>query len=169
MDMTALAHMKPRAPYRRRTATCRLCGRAVRLDMPHVRRGDEVAHMDCMHRADAVAADLPWTREMCEMLPRPCPVTECHYYWAQNPCGARRPSRADGVMVGCYLDHVEAHPGGETLEDIGELMGITRERVRQIEASALRNLRHACEERGIDWQEFCHALGMYEEREGALT
>ena len=30
----------------------------------------------------------------------------------------------------------------ETLEQIGELLGITRERVRQIEAQALSRLRH---------------------------
>lgn len=29
-----------------------------------------------------------------------------------------------------------------TLEEIGEIMGVTRERVRQIEARALRKLRH---------------------------
>jgi len=29
-----------------------------------------------------------------------------------------------------------------TLEQIGEIMGVTRERVRQIEAHALRKLRH---------------------------
>lgn len=45
-------------------------------------------------------------------------------------------------------------PGRQlTLEEIGEIMGVTRERVRQIEAHALRKLRHPsrikylCEER----------------------
>ena len=34
-------------------------------------------------------------------------------------------------------------PGRQlTLEQIGEIMGVTRERVRQIEARALRKLRH---------------------------
>ena len=34
-------------------------------------------------------------------------------------------------------------PGRQlTLEEIGEIMGVTRERVRQIEAHALRKLRH---------------------------
>lgn len=31
--------------------------------------------------------------------------------------------------------------GGMTLEEIGQVMGVTRERVRQIEAMALRKLR----------------------------
>lgn len=34
-------------------------------------------------------------------------------------------------------------PGRQfTLEEIGQLMGVTRERVRQIEAKALKKLRH---------------------------
>ncbi len=36
---------------------------------------------------------------------------------------------------------VAAHPDGATLEEIGELWGITRERVRQIERAALHQLR----------------------------
>ena len=36
------------------------------------------------------------------------------------------------------LDDGEAH----TLEDVGKVFGVTRERIRQIEAKALRKLRH---------------------------
>lgn len=35
---------------------------------------------------------------------------------------------------------VEAHPDGATLDEIGEWLGVTRERVRQMEADALRSL-----------------------------
>lgn len=37
-------------------------------------------------------------------------------------------------------DAVRAHPHGMTLEEIGQVMHITRERVRQIENTALRKL-----------------------------
>lgn len=40
-------------------------------------------------------------------------------------------------------DIVKANPDGMTLEEIGAHLGITRERVRQIEASALMKLREA--------------------------
>ena len=35
---------------------------------------------------------------------------------------------------------IEAHPGGATLGEIADYMGVTRERVRQIEFGALRKL-----------------------------
>jgi RNA polymerase sigma factor (sigma-70 family) len=40
-----------------------------------------------------------------------------------------------------------------TLESIGQRMGVTRERVRQIEAAALQKLRRRLEARGIGWPE----------------
>lgn len=44
----------------------------------------------------------------------------------------------------------ELSRGNYTLEEIAEMMGLTRERVRQIEAMALRKLRRALVRRGID-------------------
>jgi DNA-directed RNA polymerase sigma subunit (sigma70/sigma32) len=37
-----------------------------------------------------------------------------------------------------------------SLEEIGKQMGVTRERIRQIEVSGLRKLKAALERRGID-------------------
>lgn len=37
---------------------------------------------------------------------------------------------------------VEEHPGGATLEEVGAMFGITRERARQIEAKALAKFPH---------------------------
>jgi len=40
--------------------------------------------------------------------------------------------------------------GNYTLEEIADMMGLTRERVRQIEAIALRKLRWQLRRRGLD-------------------
>lgn len=58
---------------------------------------------------------------------RPNPWTDLE--WEQHPEAMRA---------------VQEHPDGMTLEEIGRLMGVTRERVRQIEAQALRKLMAAC-------------------------
>jgi hypothetical protein len=44
---------------------------------------------------------------------------------------------------------VDVHPDGATLELVGEVLGITRERVRQIEEVALRKLRRGSEGRRL--------------------
>ena len=52
------------------------------------------------------------------------------------------------------LDRFGLGASGETpmtLEAIGQRMGVTRERVRQIEAAALLKLRHRLQARGIEW------------------
>jgi RNA polymerase primary sigma factor len=52
------------------------------------------------------------------------------------------------------VDRFGLGSGGEapmTLEAIGQRMGVTRERVRQIEAAALQKLRRRLQARGIDW------------------
>jgi hypothetical protein len=71
----------------------------------------------------------PRTRADCEAGPRPCPWTTCRYHLA--PEGATAES--------CALD--VAARGGLTLEEIGNLLGVTDERIRQIIAAGLRQLR----------------------------
>jgi DNA-directed RNA polymerase sigma subunit (sigma70/sigma32) len=44
----------------------------------------------------------------------------------------------DNPTASCVLD--VADNGGITLEEVGELLGVTRERIRQIEAVAIRKL-----------------------------
>lgn len=58
---------------------------------------------------------------------------------AANPCPHGR-CRHALPAGGCVLAFVDEHPEGATLEAVGAVWGVTRERVRQIEAKALRKL-----------------------------
>jgi len=63
---------------------------------------------------------------------RPCPFASCKW---QNEDGT------------CVLDI--ADDGGATLHEVGEHIGVTRERVRQIETNALRKLARAARRHGL--------------------
>lgn len=69
----------------------------------------------------------------CINLPRPCPRTGCRFHLAGE-------SKLD-VGPSCALD--VADRGHHTLAEIASLLGVTRERVRQIESIALRKMRRA--------------------------
>lgn len=56
--------------------------------------------------------------------------------------------------VACQL-LVNAHPDGLTLDEVGRALGLTRERVRQIEAAALAKLRRRLAVLGFLLEEFC--------------
>ncbi len=62
-------------------------------------------------------------------------------------CGACR-FRIEGGDT-CALDVIDER-GALTLEEVGEYFFLTRERIRQIEAKALRKLRRAAKFRGLD-------------------
>jgi hypothetical protein len=53
---------------------------------------------------------------------------------------------------------VICHPEGGTLEEVGSALGVTRERIRQLESLALGKLRRACLREGIDAQELLAGL-----------
>lgn len=74
----------------------------------------------------------PLTRHECARGPRPCPAVRCRH---QLPEGA------------CSLD--VADDGGHTLADVARILGVTRERVRQIEYAALRKLQLNAERLGL--------------------
>lgn len=83
----------------------------------------------------------PATRAECVDLPRPCPYVGCRYHLAIEVT-----ARGDIAHIGdpaemaetCALDIADR--GGITLEKVGEIYDVTRERVRQIEAHALWKL-----------------------------
>ena len=87
----------------------------------------------------------PRTRAECRGGPRPCLFVSCRYhlYLDVNPrSGSVRLNFPDREVweleETCALDLAEQ--GAVTLDHIGELLGVTRERVRRIEQGALKRL-----------------------------
>ena len=93
----------------------------------------------------ALRLERPRTRGECGDQ-RPCPWASCRHHLALdvNPeSGTIKinfPDREPWELTEtCSLD--VADRGGAILEELGEFLNLTRERVRQIEARALRKLR----------------------------
>ena len=99
----------------------------------------------------------PITRADCADVPRPCPYVGCrhnmfldvgqngrgssiHYLWGTDDPTKMPPN------LSCCLDIVDAR-GTQTLDQIGKIWNITRERIRQIEAKGLRKIMR---KRGVD-------------------
>jgi hypothetical protein len=91
-------------------------------------------------------ATRPRKREDCATGPRPCAYVSCKYnlYVDVNPkTGSVKMNFPDKELWElkdtCALD--VADRGGITLEDVGDIMNLTRERVRQLETRGLVKLR----------------------------
>jgi hypothetical protein len=87
----------------------------------------------------------PRTRAECADGPRPCPFVSCrhHLFIDVSPrTGAIKLNFPDlevwDLGESCALD--VADRGGTTLEDVGAIMNLTRERIRQVEVKALAKL-----------------------------
>lgn len=134
----------PPAPHERRKRTVRSrvfsVRRLVRLG---VAAGEPTA---CVH-------DRPQTRAECVDGHRPCPFVSCtHLYLDVTPeTGSLKLNfpdlEVDELAETCALDVADRGP--HTLEDVGDLLNITRERARQIEAIALDHLRALQVSRGL--------------------
>jgi hypothetical protein len=90
--------------------------------------------------------ERPHTREDCRDAPRPCPWVACkhHLYLDINPrTGSIKINFPDlepwELEHTCALD--VADHGGLTLEEIGLITNLTRERVRQLEVRGLLTLK----------------------------
>ena len=88
----------------------------------------------------------PTTREQCREDVRPCPWVACkhHLYLDINPeTGSIKINFPDlepwEMQNTCALDVAER--GGITLEEVGEIMNLTRERIRQVEVRGLLKLK----------------------------
>src|SRR6476620_7779400 len=93
-----------------------------------------------------VEIDRPQTRADCAGEQRPCPWVACkhHLYLDINPeTGSIKINFPDlepwELKHTCALDVAER--GGITLEEVGEIMNLTRERIRQVEVRGLLKLK----------------------------
>ena len=87
----------------------------------------------------------PMTRDDCKFGERPCLYVACrfHLFLDVNPRTGSIKFNFPGKEVHeleetCALD--VADRGGITLEEVGRLLNLTRERVRQLEAEALAEI-----------------------------
>jgi len=88
----------------------------------------------------------PRTRSECVDGPRPCPYVSCQHHLyldVSSRTGAIKLNFPDlevwDMNESCALD--VADRGGTTLEDVGAIMNLTRERIRQVEVKALAKLQ----------------------------
>jgi hypothetical protein len=87
----------------------------------------------------------PKSRAECVDMERPCPFVSCkyHLYIDVHPVrGSIKVNFTDmevwEMTETCALDIADR--GGITLEEVGEIMNLTRERVRQVETAGLSKL-----------------------------
>jgi len=97
-------------------------------------------------RTFAEQAERPRTRAECRNEMRPCPWVACkhHLYLDVNPrTGSIKLNFPDlepwELEHTCALDVAE--DGGHTLEEVGDITNLTRERIRQLELRGLLELR----------------------------
>lgn len=95
-----------------------------------------------------VEVPRPQFRHECAVEQRPCPWVACkhHLYLDVNPeTGSIKINFPDlepwELPETCALDVAER--GGITLEEVGEIMNLTRERIRQVEVRGLQKIRAA--------------------------
>jgi len=99
--------------------------------------------------------ERPMTRADCKSMNRPCPFVSCshHLYLDVNPeSGAIKlnfPHLEVWEMAEtCSLD--VADRGGITLEEVGAILNLTRERIRQVEVRGLTKIKvHTGDELGL--------------------
>jgi hypothetical protein len=99
-------------------------------------------------------AGMPQTRAQCASVPRPCPYVRCkHHLFLDVADNGNIKINHPGTEVwdlkhSCALDVAEL--GGVTLEAVGKILNITRERVRQIEMALMPLLRRRVRREGTE-------------------
>ena len=102
----------------------------------------------------SVEYERPASRAQCVSGIRPCPYVSCkhHLYLDVNPeTGSIKLNFPDldvwEMQDTCALD--VADRGGITLEEVGEILNLTRERIRQVEVKGLEKLRETATNLGL--------------------
>ena len=94
---------------------------------------------------DAEAPVRPRTRGECVDGPRPCPFASCEHHAIHGMMFGQQALALDDDAVlaalealpaSCTLDVADRE--GATLEEVGLIFGVTRERIRRIESGAIK-------------------------------
>lgn len=111
-----------------------------------------VVHLPVLDAAAPLEIQRPRTRGDCVDGPRPCPWVSCEHHLllgvlTTHSNGSLTEDDAVAALETmpetCALD--VADRAGATLEDVGLVFGVSRERIRQIEAKALKAIKRAAE------------------------
>lgn len=114
-------------------------------------RFKELKHVVASENISLDTGPRPKTRADCLHGPRPCPWVGCRYnlFLEVHPTSGsvieNFDDPSDMKVYSCALDAADHNRGGMTLDEIGKLLGVTRERTRQIESKALLHIRKLVE------------------------
>jgi Sigma-70, region 4 len=136
------------SPERRRSRT--MSRKEMARDLRRRRLGGEMEPEEA-ELLKSIEGMRPRTRAECINGPRPCLFVSCKHnlYLDVNPeTGSIKLNFPDKEIWElehtCALDVAEK--GGITLEEVGAIMNLTRERIRQVETRGLAKLREATED-----------------------
>lgn len=106
--------------------------------------GPALAHD--LRRREVFLEDRPKTRADCRGVPRPCPWYGCKWHLGLEvtEAGTIYYRHLEDLVESCAMD--VADRGGATLDEVGEIMDLCKERVRQVEEAAMRPLTRSAAE-----------------------
>ncbi len=157
-----------------RTSHCKVCyylhyrknpyggGRIFKEGRPVIPKPDKTKITSLWRPESSIYQKKPVVRADCIDESRPCPWLSCKYHvitaWHRLTLLKMSDREIENLIytlpATCILD--VADQGGATLKEIADVMGITRERVRQLsdfknrEGGALQRMRHVSRRRELE-------------------